>query len=435
VGATDYSARWNSALVKGFHLAPTGDHDAHCDNFGQGLPTRTVYLISNSLSPVLTKGTLLAAHKARHFFASEDPNAQIVFATSDGAHIMGDAFSAGSSVTLRGAAYDPNGEAVSRIELWQGTIGGTAPTAAYKTFTASSFSSTESGTSGTTYWYYIKVVQADGNAIWSAPMWVTYGSACSDTTAPTVSITAPANGSTIGCTATTIKVSASDASGIASAQVQIDGGAWQSATYNATSASWELSWTPAAGSHTINARATDASCGANVGSATQVSVTASCGGGTTTQILVNPGFDSGDTGWTHTAGVITNSTGETPHGGAWYAWLDGYGSSHTDTLYQTVTIPAAATAATLKFYLHIDTDETGAVAYDTLKVQIRNTSNTVLSTLATYSNMNAATGWTVKQFDLLPWKGQTIRVYFLGVEDASLQTSFVIDTTSLNVTQ
>ena len=29
--------------------------------------------------------------------------------------------------------------------------------------------------------------------------------------------------------------------------------------------------------------------------------------------------------------------------------------------------------------------------------------------------------------------GQTIRVYFLGVEDSSLQTSFVIDDTALNV--
>ena len=37
VGATDYSLQWNAALVKGFHLAPTGDHDAHCDNFGLGL--------------------------------------------------------------------------------------------------------------------------------------------------------------------------------------------------------------------------------------------------------------------------------------------------------------------------------------------------------------------------------------------------------------
>ena len=35
------------------------------------------------------------------------------------------------------------------------------------------------------------------------------------------------------------------------------------------------------------------------------------------------------------------------------AWLDGYGTTHTDTLRQSVTIPAGA-RATLSFYLHID---------------------------------------------------------------------------------
>lgn len=441
VASTDYSSRWNSALVKGFHLAPTADHDAHCDNFGTGLPTRTVYLLPNNVSPALTKTAMLQAQKARHFFASEDPNAQLVFGTSDGAHVMGDIFTAGgTSVTLRAAAYDPNGEAVSRIELWRGQIGGTAPTAAYKTFSSvSSMTSSESGTSGQQFFYYVKVVQADGNNLWSAPMWVTFsGSSCTDTTAPSVSISAPASGSTVSsCSGATtkIQVSASDASGIASVQVSIDGGAYQTASFNATSGKYELTWSPVAGSHTINAKATDSSCNNNVGNAAQISVSASCTT-TTTQLFLNPGFDSGNVNWTTSSGVITNDAAEAPQAGAYYAWLDGYGSAHTDTLYQDVTIPSNATAATLKFYLHIDTAETTTTtAYDTLKVQIRNTANTVLATPATYSNLNKATGYSLKQFDVLAYKGQTIRVYFLGVEDGSLQTSFVIDTTSLTVTQ
>ena len=88
---------------------------------------------------------------------------------------------------------------------------------------------------------------------------------------------APANGASLSCTATTIQVSASDASGIASAQVSIDGGAFQTATFNSTSGKYELSWTPTAGAHTIIARATDSSCNANVGNAAQISVTGSCG--------------------------------------------------------------------------------------------------------------------------------------------------------------
>jgi subtilisin family serine protease len=157
---------------------------------------------------------------------------------------------------------------------------------------------------------------------------------------------------------------------------------------------------------------------------------------TGTQLLLNPGFESGNVSWVATSGVITNSTGRTPRTGSWYAWLDGYGTTHTDTLYQQVTIPSNATAATLSFYLKIDTAETTtSVAYDKLTVQIRNSSGTVLATLATYSNLNKSSGYVLKTFDLLAYRGQTIRVYFSGTEDSSLQTSFIIDDTALNVSQ
>ena len=88
-------------------------------------------------------------------------------------------------------------------------------------------------------------------------------------------------------------------------------------------------------------------------------------------LLANPGFEAGATSWTQTTGVITNDPGATPHSGAYYAWLDGYGTSHTDSVSQSVTIPAAA-SATLSFYaLRISSDETTtSTAYDTLKVQV-----------------------------------------------------------------
>src|SRR5262249_48214670 len=108
--------------------------------------------------------------------------------------------------------------------------------------------------------------------------------------------------------------------------------------------------------------------------------------------------------------------------------------SHTDTLYQQVTIPSTITTATLTFWLHIDSAETTTtVAYDTLKVQIRNSSGTVLATLATYSNLNKASGYSQKSFNLSAYKGQTIQVYLVGTEDVSLQTSFVVDDFALNV--
>jgi len=192
--------------------------------------------------------------------------------------------------------------------------------------------------------------------------------------------------------------------------------------------------TAAAGTSTITINAS----GGSVSHSTTVSLTITSGG-TTTQIIGNPGFENGSTNtapWTLTSGVINNSTSEPPHAGSWDAWMDGYGTTHTDTALQQVTIPAAATAATLTFFLHIDTAETSTTtAFDTLTVQVRNSSGTVLSTLATFSNLNHATGYSQKSFNLLSFKGQTIQIFFKGVEDSTLQTSFVVDDVNLNVTQ
>lgn len=157
-------------------------------------------------------------------------------------------------------------------------------------------------------------------------------------------------------------------------------------------------------------------------------------GGGGSQILVNPGFESGNTTWTASTSVISTSATEPAHSGSWKAWLDGYGAAHTDTLYQQVAIFSSHTSATLTFWLHVDTAETSTTtAFDTLQVQIRNSSGTLLQTLATYSNLNANTGYAQKSFDLSAYIGQTIRVYLTGTEDSTLQTSFVVDDFALNV--
>ncbi|WP_200207034.1 M4 family metallopeptidase [Micromonospora coerulea] len=144
------------------------------------------------------------------------------------------------------------------------------------------------------------------------------------------------------------------------------------------------------------------------------------------QKLVNPGFESGNVSWTASSGVITNSSSQAAHGGSYKAWLDGYGSTHTDTLSQSVSIPAGC-RATLSFYLHIDTAESGSTVYDRLTVKAGG------STLATYSNVNAAAGYVLKSFDVSSLAGTTATISFSGVEDSSLQTSFVVDDTALTL--
>jgi beta-lactamase superfamily II metal-dependent hydrolase len=250
-----------------------------------------------------------------------------------------------------------------------------------------------------------------------------------DTTKPTTSITAPAAGATVSGT-TTVTASASDNVGVTKVEFYLDN--VLQATDTASPYSWSWNTTTAAnGSHSLMSKAYDAA--GNVGVSTAVSVTVS--NTVAQQLLGNPGFETGSASpWTASTGVVDNSTSEPAHSGSWKAWLDGYGSAHTDTLVQTVTIPSTITTATLSFWLHIDTAETTtATAYDTLKVQLRNSSGTVLTTLATYSNLNKNTGYTQKSFNVSTYKGQTVQVYLVGAEDSSLQTSFVVDDFALNV--
>jgi hypothetical protein len=150
------------------------------------------------------------------------------------------------------------------------------------------------------------------------------------------------------------------------------------------------------------------------------------------QLLANPGFESGASGWTATSGVITSSTSQAAHTGSYKAWLGGAGTAGTETLSQAVTIPAGC-AATLSFWLHIDTAETGTTAYDTLKAQVLNSAGTVLATPATYTNANAASGYAQRTLDLGAYAGQSVTVRFTSTEGSKLQTSFVVDDTALTV--
>ncbi|MEV6007733.1 M1 family aminopeptidase [Streptomyces sp. NPDC051976] len=148
---------------------------------------------------------------------------------------------------------------------------------------------------------------------------------------------------------------------------------------------------------------------------------------TPTQVVANGGFESGSSPWTSSSGVITTGGGESAHSGTQFARLDGRGTTHTDTLSQSLTIPAGCSAASLTFWLHIDTAETtSSTAYDKLTAKIGS------ATLATYSNLDKNTGYAQKTFDVSSYSGQTVTLTFTGVEDYSLQTSFVIDDVALN---
>jgi serine protease len=243
-------------------------------------------------------------------------------------------------------------------------------------------------------------------------------------TANTVTVTNPGNKTGTVGTATSLQISATD-SGAGTTLTYSATGLPTGLSINATSGL--ISGTPsAAGTFSVVAKATD-NTGASGSASFSWTITAA-GGCTAGQRIANPGFESGAVSWSQTAGVIgQNAPSEPAHAGTWDAWLNGYGTSHTDTLSQSVTIPAGCTSSTLSFWLHTNTSETTTTtAYDKLTVKIGAT------TLATYSNLNKNTGYAQKSFSVGSFAGQTVTISFSGVEDSSLQTSFVVDDTALN---
>lgn|GEM_PF-392880 len=149
-------------------------------------------------------------------------------------------------------------------------------------------------------------------------------------------------------------------------------------------------------------------------------------GGCSGQLFLNAGFESGTASWSSTSGVI-NTDGTYSHSGLGYAWLDGYGSTHTDTVSQSVSIKAGC-KATLTYWQHITTAETTtAYAYDTLAVSVNG------STKQTLSNLNKNSAYVQQSVDISAYAGQTVTIKWTGTEDASLATNFFIDDTAVTL--
>ncbi|MFF9201655.1 M28 family peptidase [Streptomyces sp. NPDC014986] len=145
----------------------------------------------------------------------------------------------------------------------------------------------------------------------------------------------------------------------------------------------------------------------------------------TAAAVANGGFESGTSPWTGDTAAIGAHAGRSAHSGTRFARLAGYGATRTESLAQTVTVPAGCTRAALDYWLHIDTDESGSTPYDRFTVKADGT------TLATLSNADAGSGYVQRSVDLTAYAGRQVTVTFTGSEDASLRTGFAVDDVTL----
>lgn len=158
----------------------------------------------------------------------------------------------------------------------------------------------------------------------------------------------------------------------------------------------------------------------------------------TTNIIVNPGIETGTSPWVGSPVFCTEGGAGcgyyTPYGTR-YIYLGG-STNQNEVAYQQVTIPSNATVADLTFKMFIESAETtSSFAYDVAKVSLFNTSGQSITILRSYSNLNETNAWVQgATFNLLPYAGQTVRIHFGATTDSGLYTSFLFDDIVLSVT-
>jgi len=124
----------------------------------------------------------------------------------------------------------------------------------------------------TVYHYRVKSRDAAGNLATSADVTFTTAAPLGDTTPPTVSITAPADGATVAGTVT-VSASATDNVGVVGVQFKLDG---VNLGAEITKAPYTLAWitsTASKGTHTLTAVARDAAGNTATSSSVTVTVT------------------------------------------------------------------------------------------------------------------------------------------------------------------
>ncbi|MEV7386617.1 putative Ig domain-containing protein [Streptomyces sp. NPDC091215] len=314
---------------------------------------------------------------------------------------------------------------IAGVYALAGTPGTSDYPASYPYSHTSNLYDVTSGSNGSCSTAYFCTAETgyDGPTGWGTPNGTTAFAAGTSSGGNTVTVTNPGSQSTVTGSSVSLQISATDS---ASATLTYSASGLPTGLSISSSTGLISGTASTAGTYSTTVTATDSTGATGTASFTWTVSTSGSGSCTSSQLLGNPGFESGNTTWTASSGVITNSSSQSAHAGSYYAWLDGYGSTHTDTLSQSVTIPSACTNTTFTFYLHIDTAETTtSTQYDKLTVTAGST------TLATYSNLNAASGYVQKSFSLGSYAGSTVTLKFSGVEDSSLQTSFVVDDTAV----
>ena len=165
---TLYDPVYFSMLAKGYHLGPNEDQDNHYSTFGRTGKFRTVVLATS-----LKRDSIITAYRAMRFYASDDWNAQVTFTVNG--NYMGSTVSTNSNSAIYVSVADADGasDPTNTIDIYYGIPGsGSIATLLTSSSNSELLNFSHPTAMGDNYYYFAKITQADGNMIWTAPVWI-----------------------------------------------------------------------------------------------------------------------------------------------------------------------------------------------------------------------------------------------------------------------
>lgn len=143
------------------------------------------------------------------------------------------------------------------------------------------------------------------------------------------------------------------------------------------------------------------------------------------------GFETGNDGWTLTGGA-SRLAAPAPGHGAFSIRLGGSNSA-TQEATLDIAVPSDARKAELTNYWYMTTQEgSSGFGWDPLRTEIRSTAGAVLAVVDNKNDGGLQAIWQqMRNLDLTPWAGQTVRIAFMEVNDITLPTTFWVDDIAL----
>jgi hypothetical protein len=160
-----YMTYYRNLLKQGYRVGAQMDQDNHEMTFGTANGNRMVVLSKERTREALVRGI-----QAMRIYASNDYNASVSFSINN--FILGSSILSPSNLSGTVVHTDADGEGVSLIQLYAGTVRG-ADAALIGTSVSSTLNFTTMQGEGETWYYYAVITQADGNKIVTSPIWLT----------------------------------------------------------------------------------------------------------------------------------------------------------------------------------------------------------------------------------------------------------------------